>query len=602
MQRSAFSKKTQIKMTPIQTFNRLRPVARNITMNYSRSRGITSDGLQEYLQPTLRLELGHLPDAEPFIKRLTTAIQNNEKILIFGDYDCDGITSTAILLRCLRETAGITPAWSLPNRQHDFYGLDLAKAKSLIETHQPSLLVCLDCGTNSSEAISWLKQQGVDTLVADHHPLEGNRPEAIAVVNPKAHGTDADDCCAAGLTLLLCERLAKAWNAEAKWNRDTAVILAGIGTVADSVSLSPLNRTIVKNAINLMNDPRKVAAIPGLAALLANAVAVNQRQLQFDTIPKLNAIGRLGDAEPAVTLLTTTDLVMAKAIATHCCERNELRKQLQREMVRQAKALASVVVGDHPETPVLVLAESGWHHGVAGPAASQVAETFQRSAILLAPHTEGQWKGSGRSANGDHLGNWIGQVKGLGLAERGGGHAAAVGLVATSAQLAPLQSAGLFLAMPQTEHEPETEIIGDSGQLKPEEWATVIELLAPFGRKNPFPIISAKAAVCQGEPTALASKEDQKIWAVKAKFKTSGGKIFTTIWREPEAARQQWTAGARCDLALELTVQRKADKTFYNWSAISCQPSGNQRQNPEALAATGRTSFVLPRQANAQDS
>jgi len=589
-------------MTPIQTFTRLRPVAQEIIRNYSRSRGITSDGLREYLQPTLQLELGYLPEADAFIKRLTTAINNKEKILIFGDYDCDGITSTSIMLRCLRETAGITPAWSLPHRNHDHYGLDLDKAKSLHKEHQHTLLICLDNGSNANEAITWLKQNGVDTLVVDHHPLEGKRPEAIALVNPKAHGTDTDDCCAAGLTLLLCERLAKAWNAEAKWNRDTAVILAGLGTVADAVSLTPLNRAIVKNAISAMNDPRKVAAFPGLAALLKNTVAVNQRQLQFDTIPKLNAIGRLGDAEPGVTLLTTVDSVTAQAIANHCVERNELRKQLQREMVRQATALARVVVGDHPETPVLILAESSWHHGVAGPAASQVAEHYQRSTILLAPHTEGQWKGSGRSANGDHLGRWVRDAKNLGLAERGGGHAGAVGLVTTSAQIAMLQSAGLFLPMPQTEHQPESEIIGDLEPLRPEEWATVIELLSPFGRGNPFPLISITGAVCQDEPIALISQEDQKVWGLKAKFKLDGGKVITVVWRDPEAARQQWTAGARCNLTLELAVQRKSDRTFYNWTVIRSQPGGsrkqNQSHNPEALAATGRTSFAPPRQAN----
>jgi len=158
-------------MTPIQTFNKLRPVAREIIQNYLRRRGITAAGLKEFLQPRLRWEQGHLPEAEPFITRLTMAIHKKEKILIFGDYDADGITSTAILLRCLRETVAATPAWSLPNRAHDFYGLDLEKAKSLFMQHQPSLLVCVDCGTNSHEAISWLRQQGVDTLVVDRHQM-----------------------------------------------------------------------------------------------------------------------------------------------------------------------------------------------------------------------------------------------------------------------------------------------------------------------------------------------------------------------------------------------------------------------------------------------
>ena len=584
-------------MTPIEKYIRLHPVAQEIITNYARRRGIAAEGIKEYLQPTLRLELGQLPEADQFITRLTAAINKKEKILIFGDYDCDGITSTSILLRCLRETSGIAPAWSLPNRQHDHYGLDLEKAKCLHQQHQPKLLICLDNGTNFYEAVAWLKQHGVDTLVVDHHPLEGARPEAIALVNPKVHGADKADCCAAGLTLLLCHKLTCSWNAESKWDRETAVMLTGLGTVADAVSMTSLNRAIVKNAINLMSDPRKVAVIPGLAALLANAVAVNQRQLQFDIIPKINALGRLGDAEPAVTLLTTADPVTAQAIANHCCERNERRKQLQREMVQQAKSMADGIVSDHPHTPVLVLAGQNWHHGVAGPAASQVAETFQRSAILLAPSGD-IWKGSGRSANGDHLGHWVRDVKNIGLAERGGGHAAAVGLAVTHAQLAPLQTAGLFLPVPQLDREPETEIVGNLESLRPEEWATVLELLAPHGRRNPFPVISARGAVCQGEPAALISPADQKIWAVKAKFKSRDGKIIAVLWREAEAARKQWSPGAHCHLQLELTTQSKGEKTYYSWSAISSQSSGTQQQNPEWLAATDRPSSDLARRAN----
>lgn len=587
-------------MTAIQTFTGLRPAAKQIILNYARRRGITSDGINEFLQPALRLERGSLPQADQFISRLTAAVKNQERILIFGDYDADGITATTILLQCLRKTAGVTPMWALPNRQVDDYGLDLDKAKSLHAQHRPTLLVCLDCGTNSAEAIGWLKQQGVDTLVVDHHPLESAIPDAIALANPKAHGRDTDDCCAAGLALLLCHKLASVWKAEAKWDRDSAVILAGIGTVADAVSMTPLNRAIVKCAINLMSDRRKVAAIPGLAALLANAGAVNQRQLQFDTIPKLNAVGRLGNAEPAVTLLTTTDLVTAKSIATHCCERNEIRKQLQRQMVSQAKTLAGVVVGDHPETPVLVLAESSWHHGVAGPAASLIAELYQRSVILLAPHGEQQWKGSGRSANGDHLGRWIRDMKHVGLVERGGGHARAVGLAATHAQLAPLQSAGLFLPMPQTDHESEQEVIGDIGELQPEEWSSVIALLAPYGRSNPFPIISVQAAMCQSEPTALIGNDNGQPWAVKAQFKTESGLRFTAIWRNAGTAMKQWRTGAHYDLVLELTAQKKGERTFHNWSVVACHhQEGKDKSHPEGLTATG--SFQPPpRRANFQ--
>ncbi len=587
-------------MTPNETFKGLRPAAQKIIADYALRRGIPSDQLNEYLEPALRMERGSLPQIDQFIARLTTAVNNRERILIFGDYDADGITAVAIMLRYLRETASLTPMWALPNRQRDNYGLDLAMAKRLHAQQRPDLLICLDNGTNSAEAISWLRQHGVDTMVVDHHPLDGPVPGAVALVNPKVADRNCQDCCAAGLTLQVCHEITRAWSAEAKWDRDTAIILAGIGTVADSVSMTPHNRALVKTALSRLHDPRKVEAIPGLAALLAaGAGELDQRRLQFEIVPALNAPGRLHDAETVVTLLTTSDGATAKNIATYCREQNEIRKKLQRAMVQQAQVLAKVVVHEHPDTPVLVLAESGWHHGVAGPAASQIAESFGRSAILLAPNGD-IWKGSGRSATGDDLGRWIRTVKQLGLVERGGGHPAAIGLAATHAQLAPLQSAGLFLEMPQAELEPAREVIGELEQLRPEEWMKVMELLGPYGRGNPFPVLSASGMKCECEPTSLISKEDSQPWALKARFRAQGGKSITGTWRNCDAARKQWRAGARCDLELELSTQAKGGRTFFNWSVISCRSSGQKNSsNPEPLAATdGFQPF--PRRVNFQ--
>jgi single-stranded-DNA-specific exonuclease len=462
--------------------------------------------------------------------------------------------------------------WALPNRQVDYYGLHLEKAQSLRQLYQPTLLICLDCGTNSHEAIGWLKQQGVDVLVADHHPMEDENNPALALVNPKAHGQDTNALCAAGLALVLCHALTQAWNAGTKWDRDTAILLAGIGTLADSVRLNPVNRAITKTAIALMNDASKVAQIPGLAALFANGPSkLNQRQLQFDLIPALNAPGRLGSAEPVVTLLTTTDSNQARSIARHCREQNERRKEIQREMVRQATALAEAVVNSHPDAAVLVLAGCNWHHGVAGPAASQIAETYQHSVILVAPHGEQVWKGSGRSANGDHLGHWIRAAKALGLVERGGGHAAAVGLAITSAQLVALQTAGLCLPMPTADREALQEVIGQIDQLQSEEWATVTELLAPFGQCNPFPVLWAPGASLQGEPVTMQLKTNGQPWAIRAEFKMDSGRRFNALWRNVNAATTQWAPGARCDLALELSTQARAGKTYYNWSVVSFQ-------------------------------
>ena len=234
---------------------------------------------------------------------------------------------------------------------------------------------------------------------------------------------------------------------------------------------------------------------------------MNQRYLQFDLIPALNAPGRLGAADPVVTLLTTADFNQARSIALHCREQNERRKQIQRKTLRQAGIRAEAVVNSHPDTAVIVLADRDWHHGVAGPTASQIAETYQRSTILLAPHGDYEWRGSGRNANGDHLGNWLSDAKALGVVQRGGGHAAAVGLVVTPAQLVALQTAGLCLPMPLADREVLQEDIGQIDQLRPEEWVTALELLGPFGRGNPYPVIRAPGARLQSEPVTLQAKD-----------------------------------------------------------------------------------------------
>jgi single-stranded-DNA-specific exonuclease len=411
---------------PLNT-NILTPGARTIVAAYAERRGIAPAQLNEFLNPKLDLAPCVLPDADKVLSRLNHAVAESERVLIFGDYDADGITATSILLRFLDECMSQTPHWSLPNRQTDHYGLDLKKAKSLVCQHRPSLLLCLDCGTNSGEAILWLKQNGVDTIVVDHHPAEDLSTQALAMVNPKAHPeskSDLDDLCAAGLTMVLCHYLAGAWHCLERWDRVAATMLAGLGTLADVVPMTPINRAISKNAITLINTPARRNRITGLAALVpADGQRLTQRRLQFEVIPALNALGRLGSAEPGVTLLTTTNQVVAEEIAGLCLELNEARKAKQQEMTEKAGNLARGVLNDHPDVAVLVLADQSWHHGVAGPAASQIAEKFVRSTILLAPNgLDGQWKGSGRSCNQDDLGGWIRAVKALGLVDRGGGH------------------------------------------------------------------------------------------------------------------------------------------------------------------------------------
>src|ERR1035441_4431854 len=218
--------------------NSLSPSGRRIVADYAGRRGIAPVQLDDFLNPKLALDRCILPDAEKVLARLNRAAASRERVLIFGDYDCDGLTAVAIMLRFLGEARSLTPDWSLPNRQTDHYGLDVDKAKTLFARFRPSLLICLDCGTNSAaaEAFAWLKKQGVNTIVVDHHPpSEDMSTDAVATVNPKAHlaleTSDLGDLCAAGLALVLCNYLAHAWHCADRWDCSAATVLAGLGTL-----------------------------------------------------------------------------------------------------------------------------------------------------------------------------------------------------------------------------------------------------------------------------------------------------------------------------------------------------------------------------------
>ncbi|MGO8701208.1 MAG: DHHA1 domain-containing protein [Limisphaerales bacterium] len=361
-------------------------------------------------------------------------------------------------------------------------------------------------------------------------------------------------------------------------------MLAGLGTLADGVPMTPTNRSITKNAIKLINTSADLNRVTGLAALVpADGQRLTQRRLQFETIPALNALGRLGSAEPGVTFLTSSDQREAKEIAGRCLEFNAERKTKQQEMTEQAGVLAQALLGGQPEAAVLVLADKRWHHGIAGPAASQIVEKFRRSAILLAPNGPEQWKGSGRSWAKDDLGGWVRAVKALGLIDRGGGHPAAVGLAATSAQILALQTAGLTLSMPQVDnHESGSEVLGEIDRLRPHEWVSIVEALEPFARGNPFPRIEAGNALCQSEAMPMTLKDTGKAWGAKAEFQTRTGYIVAPVWRDCETAVKQWAPGKSYELELEVTAKSHRGRVFFNWAVVA---SRHAFSAPNALAA-----------------
>ncbi len=556
----------------------LSSAAKSVVLRYAQRRRITTNELTTFLNPPLRLFQHPLPDAGKAEHRLRAAIEAKENVVIFGDYDADGITSTAILLRFLHSCTPFRPFWKLPNRKTDQYGLDVAMARKIVAEHRPTLLICLDNGTNSAEAVTWLRQQGADTIVVDHHLVTNLAVDAVALINPKAHPTaasgDLAELCAAGLTLLWCAFMAQAWDGAARWDIATATLLAGVGTLADAVAMSPTNRMIAKNSIKLLNTRAALGRCVGLEALVpADGQRVTQRRVQFDIVPPLNALGRLDSADPGVTLLLTDDREEAQKIADHCRKHNEARKAIQQTIVAQAVEQGRELLLGCPTVPVLILAQANWLPGVVGPAASRVAEQLERSTILLG--LDGQlkhWKGSGRAHTADDLGAWLAKVKEKGCIERGGGHAAAVGVAVMTEQIGQLRVMAGCLAVPQVEdHEPQYEILGEFGELRPEEWLQVLEVLEPCGRGNPFPLILASHARLTAEPSELRLKDTGQAWAWKGEFAV-GNQTLSAVWRDLDKESQLWKKGDVYDLELELSAKRINGKNYYNWSVISCQP------------------------------
>jgi single-stranded-DNA-specific exonuclease len=473
----------------------------------------------------------------------------------------------------------LRPHWKLPDRRTDQYGLDLAMAARLMAEFHPDLLICLDNGTNCADAISFLRRNDVDTIIVDHHPVTTMAADAIAIVNPKAHPQAASgdwaELCAAGLTLLLCHHLTGAWGCQDKWDFDTAAMLAGIGTMADAVRLSGTNRALVKRSLVLLNSPSVLERCVGLKALVpSDGQRISQRRVQFEIVPPLNALGRLDSPAPGVELLTTADATKARQIGGRCQTLNEQRKTIQKQIVEQAVAQGRQLIEQKPSSPVLILAHPDWLPGVVGPAASRVVDQLARSAILLGLDSgPNRWKGSGRAFNSDHLGAWLQSAKALGVVERGGGHAAAVGVALRSEQIEQLRVVAPHLPMPQTaDHEAEHEVIGDVGELTPSEWLSVFELLEPFGAGNPAPLLQMNKAKLIAEPDDLLVRATGAVWAVKGSFRTTTGAL-SAVWTDVPQAFRLWFSGSIHDLELELTVKLFNGRPYYNWTVIRCSPA-----------------------------
>lgn len=400
------------------------------------NRGFTEPGaIENFLHPRLK-QLADpflLPDMARAVERLFQARERNESLVIFGDYDVDGVTSTTLLTQVLRGLGWLASAY-LPHRMDEGYGLTQDGVENCLKKFPVSLLLAVDCGSTAVQTIAWLKEQGVEVIVLDHHQISTPAPEAVALVNPQRTpdsgcGTpDFRELCSVGLAFKLAHALLKrgrelAVPGAAEFDVRPFLDLVALGTIADLVPLTGENRILVAAGLERLNTTER----PGLVALKEVAqcpAKIGSYEIGFQLAPRLNASGRLETAEESLNLLMSESVEEALPLAQNLDARNRERQKIERGIADEVAG--AVRARFNPETDyVIVEGQLLWHIGVVGIVASRVLHEFYRPTIIIGGEGE-NWRGSGRSIAGFDLAAALRECDDLLV--RHGGHAMAAGL------------------------------------------------------------------------------------------------------------------------------------------------------------------------------
>jgi single-stranded-DNA-specific exonuclease len=389
-------------------------------------KGFTSaDEVNAFLQPRLSSlsDPFLLPNMAAAVTRILRAIDNRERIVLFGDYDVDGVTSLALLTDMLR-SYGPGPELFLPLRMEEGYGMSRESVDRCREQHHPQLLIAVDCGTSSLAEIADLKRRGVDVIVLDHHEPKSALPDCVAVVNPKAEtGCAFHYLCSAGIAFKLCHALLKTRPApefDLKANLD----LVALGTVADIVPLQNENRIFVQRGTIEMARSKR----PGIRKLMEVAAVrspISAEDIGFRLGPRLNAAGRLTTAEKALQILLTRDETEATELAALLDAQNRERQGVEKKICGEAEEELGKIFNPERDAAIVVGARD-WHPGVLGIVASRLARKYHRPTLVVGFDSSGLGKGSGRSIEGFSLVEALGRCEKW--LEKFGGHEMAAGL------------------------------------------------------------------------------------------------------------------------------------------------------------------------------
>lgn len=480
------------------------------------NRGIIEDEkVRKFLEPTREdfYDPFLMPDMEIAINRIIEAMNNNEKIMIYGDYDVDGITSISVLQKFLKERE-VTVSSYIPNRLEEGYGLNKNAIKGIYDKGY-RLMITVDCGISAIEEIEYANSLGITTIITDHHePLE-ELPKALAVIDAKRKDNKYpfNQLAGVGVVFKVIQALGIKLGLDEK-EYLKYLDLVCVGTISDIVPLVDENRVIAKLGLKLVNVTKNL----GLRCLLESAgyKTIDSNTVSFGIAPRVNACGRMGHENEALDIFLSDDIDEVKKLSDKLNEYNRTRQETEKNIVKEALEL--IETNKENEKSAIVLGHKGWHHGVIGIVSSKITETYFKPSILVS-FEDGNAKGSGRSIPGFDLHEAL--CKCSKLLEKYGGHEMAVGLSLKEENFENFKEELNKIAK-ESKVDEILPVIYIDGTVKQEDmkmdFVKELHKLEPFGEGNKMPLFAYKGlkinsirALTEGKHLKLTLKDDNII-------------------------------------------------------------------------------------------
>lgn len=426
-----------------------------------------------------------MKDMQKGVDRIKKAIQNNERIFIYGDYDVDGVSSTSILILYFK-SIGYDVDYYIPNRLNEGYGIS-NEALEKINQQGCDLLISVDCGITSAKEVEFAKYLGMDVIITDHHECQDDIPDAVAVINPKQKECKYpyDFLCGCGVAFKLIQALTP--SEKFKTSMYNYLEIVTLATICDIVPLKDENRIIVKNGLNMMKNGKNIGLNELIKVCGIDTSKIKSSHIGYSVGPRINASGRLGYSNLGVELFTETNPQRAKEIALELEEKNSERQLIEGKMYSEAEAIIENNLF-YKEDKVLVIANKGWQHGIIGIVASKLTEKYYKPTILLTIEGESA-TGSARSIKGFNIFEAL--CKCSDLMTRFGGHEQAAGLSMNTSDIAKLREKINEIADYNLTNEDMIENIKVEYELSENQVSLdlvdQLQLLEPFGVSNPTP-------------------------------------------------------------------------------------------------------------------